>query len=494
MPLNVLAKGNPQLKKLYKFKRPIGQEGQFGRAYIAEKKTASGTKTLAVKIIKKSRFRSSRRQAAKMFKAFRLEIDIMKKAKHKNVIQFEDCFEDNDRLYIAMEACTGGELFDRIQEAQASGGFTESDASRILRQLFVGLKYLHVDLKIAHCDLKPDNFLFVDKSKGSDVKIIDFGMAKFTDQKTFFRDMCGTPYYMAPEVWEQNYTNACDMWSMGVIAFVILYGYPPFHGQGSGGGETNRSIRKATTAGFDPTVRSGYGAHFPSAIKRSANARDFISKLLKSAPDQRMTAEEALAHPFLQGKDLPSDSFDPLVVKSLRDFVSGNRFRNAILTNLVDKLSNEEVRTLQAEFKKLDADQSGEVEVSELKKIFNTSNPQKTEEIFKSIDADHDGKISISEFTMAFVNRKVSSQQERMWKIFNDMDTNKDGQIDAKELQAAIGQEASSQDLQSLLRSVDKDGDGRVSYEEFLDAWYDKEKEKFGVAGASGGDAKSSSS
>ena len=86
--MNVLAKGNPQLKKLYKFKRPIGQEGQFGRAYIAEKKTASGTKTLAVKIIKKSRFRSSRRQAAKMFKAFRLEIDIMKKAKHKNVIQF----------------------------------------------------------------------------------------------------------------------------------------------------------------------------------------------------------------------------------------------------------------------------------------------------------------------------------------------------------------------------------------------------------------------
>lgn len=482
MPHYVLKNPNPGLLKLYTFLGRIGQPGQFGYACMAKKKTEDGkSKTCAVKVIKKERFVKNvqRSHTDKMFEAFRLEIDIMKKATHKNVIQYEDSFEDKDNLYIAMEVCTGGELFDHIQEVQASKGFSEKSAAGLLTQIFTGLNYLHSELKIAHCDLKPDNFLFVDKEENATIRIIDFGMAKFLNKEKFFRDLCGTPYYIAPEVWKGQYASACDMWSMGVITFVILFGFPPFHGQSGSGGESDRRIQKAIQKGFDAKVRSGYGAFFPKAIPRSKVAYDFIGKLLDSDPAKRMTAEEALHHPFLTGS-ASAQVFDPLVLKGIRNFHSGNKFKLLVLENLVDELDSKEIKQVRDQFKKMDEDGSGEIEVKELLKVFTELKPDEVKAVMANLDIDGDGKINLAEFSATFVNRKVSHQNERMWKIFNDMDANKDGVLDHDEIHSALKGKANKEETQQIINQIDKDNNGKISYNEFLDAWYKTEVEKFG--------------
>jgi len=285
MPVYVLGKPNLRLKKKYEFDRQIGEPGQYGVAHVAKKRLEDGSeKTVVVKTISKGRFfRGSLKYLRRAFGNLRNEIKIMKETKHKNIINFEDAFEDKDNLYIAMEACFGGELFDRIQQVQEKRGFSELEASLILKQIFEGLAYLHSEVKVAHCDLKPDNFLFKDKKEDSEVKIIDFGMAKFLKNE-FYRDLCGTPYYIAPEVWEGKYASACDMWSMGVITFIMLYGYPPFHGQVPGKGQSDERIKQQIQKGFTPIVKEGFGQHFPARPKRSEASRKFIAKLLVSDP------------------------------------------------------------------------------------------------------------------------------------------------------------------------------------------------------------------
>jgi len=485
MPTYVLKKPNPEIKKLYKFGRRIGQPGQFGFACLAEKRlSANETKKCAVKIIRKFRFVKGRirKYTSTHFSALRNEIEIMAKAKHKHVIQYMDSFEDRENLYIAMEACSGGELFDRIQEVQAKRGFTEKEAAGLLRQIFEGLNYLHSELKIAHCDLKPDNFLFVERKEDSDIRIIDFGMAKYVSNTEFFEGLCGTPYYIAPEVWQSKYSNACDIWSMGVITFVMLYGYPPFHGQTRGGGESDERIKRAIERGFQPVVKSGYGAWFPKAIKRTTGARDFIAKLLVKDPAKRLTAEEALHHPWLSGKEASAEKFDPLVVKSIKDFASANKFKNLILENLVHTLDDTEVKKLREQFKKMDSDGNGEVEIKELEKVFEGIDSEKVKEIMSGLDTDGDGKLSIEEFSMAFLNRKISSQQERMWQVFQSIDLNGDGMLDKEEVSKALCGKLSQKELTTLLDDIDADGNGKISYDEFLEAWHKKESKKYSLS------------
>lgn len=306
-------------------------------------------------------------------------------------------------------------------------------------------------------------------------------------------------YYIAPEVWKGQYSNACDMWSMGVITFVMLYGYPPFHGQTRGGGECEKRIRMSIQKGFKPVVKSGYGAHFPRTIKRSEGARDFIAKLLQMDPAKRLTAEEALAHPWLAGKDASEEKFDPVVIKGLRDFSQVNRFKHAILENLVDSLEDEEVKKLRDQFAKMDTDGSGEVEISELAKIFTDLKPKEVKEIMNKLDMDGDGKLSISEFSVAFLNRKVSSQQERMYRVFQSMDLNGDGVLSKEEVSKALADKVTKQELDDILKQVtsapiqpfhnyliviaqvDINGDGKIEYTEFLEAWQEVESKRYSV-------------
>ena len=145
---------------------------------------------------------------------------------HPNIIDFAEVFEDPRYLHIVSDLCTGGELFDRIT---AMGHYTEADAAKVLAMILRGIAYCH-ERNICHRDLKPENFLFETPDAHSTLKIIDFGLSFVFETGEMMSTRVGTPYYIAPEVLQRNYGVECDMWSIGVIMYILLCGYPPFYG------------------------------------------------------------------------------------------------------------------------------------------------------------------------------------------------------------------------------------------------------------------------
>jgi len=458
----------------YKLGRQLGQPGQFGRAVAAQKlNPAQGEDRVefAIKIINKTKFARSAHDAQENFAAFRNEIEVMKRMNHPNIIKMKEYFEDNDNFYIVMEMATGGELFDRIT---ARGHYNEKDAAAVLRQIFEGIHYMHTQ-KIAHCDLKPDNFLFATPEDSSLLKIIDFGMSKFLQPRKYFTKFCGTPYYVAPEVIAGRYTESCDMWSLGVVMFVILHGYPPFYADPAKyRGMEDQKVLQLIRRGFDPVVKDGYGAHFPKAIPISPAARDLITKLLVFDTKKRFTAQEALDHPWLTGEAASTQPVAVSVLRSLRTFAKTCRFKAAVLNVMTETLSDEDVENLKRSFVGMDENKDGIVSLAELRKAMQKLDKnlpaEEVEMIFRAADIDDDGAISYHELMMTYTARKLNSKEERLWDSFCKLDLNGDGRISLDELRTVLKDEDEKK-VVDIIAEVDKDNNGSVDYEEFLSLW-----------------------
>jgi len=214
------------------------------------------------------------------------EIDIMKKLQHPNIIQLMEVIDTPQTLYLVLEFAGGGELFDAIVN---KGQYSEPEAINIVKQILEAIQYIH-DNGIAHRDLKPENLLLADSKDGKEfVKIADFGLSKDFGEEAL-QTSCGTPDYVAPEVlMGEPYDMAVDIWSIGVITYVLLCGFPPFYGD----------VQKEL---FDNIMSGNYDFPDPEWTDVSEEAKDFIKKILVVNPAKRMTAEEALQHPWiLQG-------------------------------------------------------------------------------------------------------------------------------------------------------------------------------------------------
>jgi len=184
----------------------------------------------------------------------------------------------------------GGELLDRINKKHR---YKEVEAAPIIKMLFEALFYLHEHHRVVHSNLKPDNILFVNESEASPIKIIDFGMSKVLPRLGSLRGLCGTPYYSAPEIIKGDYAHGCDCWSVGVIMFVMLFGFPPFYA------DRQIAIYRLIQKGFDAKVKRGCGPWFPKEMAISDDAKDLMAKLMESDTSKRLTAKEALQHPYI---------------------------------------------------------------------------------------------------------------------------------------------------------------------------------------------------
>mmetsp|Transcript_22889 Transcript_22889/g.34848 ORF Transcript_22889/g.34848 Transcript_22889/m.34848 type:complete len:403 (-) Transcript_22889:68-1276(-) len=221
------------------------------------------------------------------------EIMLLRKMKHHSVVRLVDVHEDAEYVHLVTDLCEGGELFDKIVEKSSSDNddgaacFAEDDAARIMYQILDAVSYMH-KRGVVHRDLKPENLLFKTASEDSPIKIIDFGLSRKHREglEPPMSTVVGTPYYIAPEVLKRKYDKSCDLWSVGVIAYTMLCGYPPFNGA------NNRDVHAA--------VRRGR-YRFPSAdwAGTSREARDFIRRLLQKDPRKRMNVEQALNHPWI---------------------------------------------------------------------------------------------------------------------------------------------------------------------------------------------------
>ncbi|KAK3102770.1 hypothetical protein FSP39_013833 [Pinctada imbricata] len=203
---------------------------------------------------------------------------------HNNIVQLLDVFDDKAHVYLVMELVTGGELFDRIVQ---KGSYTEKDASYLIKQVLQAVQYMH-GKGVVHRDLKPENLLYYSPDVDSKIMISDFGLSK-TEESGIMATACGTPGYVAPEVLaQQPYGKEVDCWSIGVISYILLCGYPPFY-------DENDSVL------FQQILKASYEFDSPYWDDISDSAKDFISHLMEKEPKRRFTCEQALSHPWISG-------------------------------------------------------------------------------------------------------------------------------------------------------------------------------------------------
>ena len=448
-------KGKPysELSQEYKQGIEIG-EGGFGKVRtIIHKKTGQ---LRAMKLIKKS-------------KEFNLdEIENLMLLNHPNILKlFEYYYDEEENIYIITEYIRGEELFNKIQEVYR---FSEEDSAIIIKSVLQAITYCH-SRGIIHRDLKPENILIPSGSNKVDytlLKIIDFGASvlKKDDGKISFR--FGTPYYIAPEVLQESYNEKCDVWSIGVILYLLLIGQAPFDGE-----DDDIICQKIISEEIDYENNK--------KIKELSNeAVDFMKKLLEKNPDKRISSAQALEHVWLK-KYAPhtkvNKAFSKKIYKNLSNFREQSQLSTAVTTFMTNYLMNDdELKLLKKLFFELDVKGVGVITRDELYRgmvecFGDKITREEVDKIFSNIDYDNNGTISFDEFVKAAIDKKKLLTEEKLKAAFSLFDRNGDGDIEAKELKEVIGDDSNIDNnvwLQ-MIREVDLDGNGVIDFEEFKD-------------------------
>mmetsp|Transcript_62804 Transcript_62804/g.174065 ORF Transcript_62804/g.174065 Transcript_62804/m.174065 type:complete len:543 (-) Transcript_62804:168-1796(-) len=388
---------------------------------------------------------------------------------HPHITRLFDVYDTNDNLDLVMECMEGGELFDRVHERRI---FSEHDAAEASWQMLLAINYIHGE-GIVHRDIKLENFLY-EKRDSNFLKLIDFGFSKFWDRNHKMEHSYGTMAYVAPEVLAKSYTSQCDMWSFGVIAFILLMGYMPFSG---------RSTHEITGA-----IRKGaYVVRKDRWGRLSQAARDFVQRLLVVEPLRRPTASQALEHPWLEQRLLRENgeevangtgessgrrrTFDREVADSLCRFARGSKFRRACMQMMAWSLTLEEHTKLRDLFFELDKERRGTIMLGELKQALKeTVQLPESEscmvcEALRDLDSDHDEEVHYSELLAATLSSRVAMHDELVEATFRRFDTENTGYITPESLRQVLG---SSVDVGRVIQELDKDHDGKISFVDFV--------------------------
>ena len=298
----------------------------------------------------------------------REEIFIMCELDHPNIVRLEEVYESHSEIYLVQELCVGGKLFDRLLE-QPDYHYTEAECARLVKQMLSACRYLH-SKGIIHRDLKLENFLFASKDKDAELMMIDFGLSKHFRYGEVQHEAVGTPYAVAPEVIKGSYDERCDIWAIGVIAFLLLSGDPPFGG--CGGPEPLLTVRSNILAG----VYAFKPAETWDLV--SDGARSFIKALLVVDPEERPTARSAQNLPWMvewadRNRSAGDNLLNPNVVKALINFKEYSEMRKVLCEVLSFTLLPDQIKDLRKEFEKMDTDGSGEISLAALKQILVTN-------------------------------------------------------------------------------------------------------------------------
>ena len=444
----VLGYKTPNVRELYTLGRELGQ-GQFGKTYLCTE-ISTGCQ-YACKTILKSNLR-----CVSDIEDVRREIQIMHHLSgQKNIVTIKDTYEDEQAVHIVMELCAGGELFSKIQKR---GHYSERKAAELIK-IIVGIIETCHSHGVMHRDLKPENFLLLDADDEFSVKAIDFGLSVFFRPGQVFREVVGSPYYIAPEVLEKRYGPEADIWTAGVILYVLLTGVPPFWAD--------------TQSGIYEKVLDGRIDFKSNRWPRiSDSAKDLIKKMLCPYPSERLKAHEVLKHPWICDNGVATNrALDPSVLPRLKQFSAMNRLKKLSLQIIAERLSEEEIVGLREMFKAMDTKNRSVVTFGELKGLKRYSSVFKDTEINDLMEAADDTTSTINweEFIAAAVSLNKIEREKHLMAAFTYFDKDGSGFITVDKLQKAC-MERNMEDtfLEEMILEVDQNNDGQIDYAEFV--------------------------
>lgn len=365
----------------------------------------------------------------------RNEIRILQTITHPNIVRLYDIFESETRLRLVFELCNGEELFDKITETPEN--LSEMFVAKVIRDLLITINYLH-KRDIVHRDLKPENIMLSSNVFTPQIKLIDFGLAVTCTDETVLTDRVGTPYYMAPEVIDKSYGKKCDLWSIGIICYVMLSKRPPFAGHTTA--DLYHKIRNAELEFTDPIWSF-----------RSTSSRMFIMKLLERTVYERYSAEDALCDPWIH--------YGGLRIKQLSDYrifkKIFNRIRNYAAFPFIKRISIKSVvKTIKIEFFtekfglelmvfKYFSYNKNYITIYDIaKRLVEQDYPFREHEIidlFRLIDIDEDEILNFYEMAAAIIPTHVYTEDGIIMSLFREFDINKDGLITLSDIQALTG-------------------------------------------------------
>eukprot|EP00246_Nothoceros_aenigmaticus_P006424 TRINITY_DN192_c0_g1_i1.p1 TRINITY_DN192_c0_g1~~TRINITY_DN192_c0_g1_i1.p1 ORF type:complete len:527 (-),score=95.92 TRINITY_DN192_c0_g1_i1:978-2558(-) len=429
--------------------RELGR-GEFGITYLCTDKVAQNL--LACKSISKRKLKSN-----VDVDDVRREVAIMQHLPgHPNIVQLKSVFEDDVAVHLVMELCEGGELFDRIV---ARGHYTERAAADLTRTIVEVVQVCHKH-GVMHRDLKPENFLFANRKEHSPLKAIDFGLSVFFKPGEKFSEIVGSPYYMAPEVLKRNYGPEVDVWSAGVILYILLCGVPPFWA------ETEQGVAQAILRGLIDFKRDPWP-------KVSDSAKSLVRQMLEPDPKLRLSAQQVLDHIWLHKASKASRSHDVSlggVRAKLKQFAAVNKFKKAALKMIAGQMSEEEIQGLR---EMLDGNSGAAAAALSALKADIASDPHlKDSEVKLAMEGvDGRGPVDYGKFAAATVHlQSMDNFDDYLRKAFSQFDKDESGFIDMEELQQGLSEELGPNDgetLQDIFKEVDIDKDGKISFEEF---------------------------
>ena len=401
------------------------------------------------------------------------EIEILKKISHPNIISIYEIFEDSINYYIMTEYLEGGELFDMITKQHV---LSEVDAAKILKQLLKGVNYLH-NMNIVHRDLKPENIMLLKRNDSNyDLKLIDFGTTKLFEKGESLTKFIGTSYYIAPEVLKEYYNEKCDIWSCGVIMYILLTGYPPFNGNSNK--EIYNSIKHERL-------------HYDSEEWKyvSSEAIDLLKQMLEKQPDRRSSADACLNHKWFKVMEVEEDrgqskrnkNISIKAIQKMKNFVQQNRLKQAVLQYISAQFNlKEEEERLRKVFMQFDPYKKGSISKSDFRNtlvnLFGENEAVRiADEIFLRIDLDKSGEISYNEFITSILDDKSYVTNERLEKAFKMFDKDKNGKISVEEIISVFG--GDMENWRKIIKDIDLNNDGEIDFKEFklmMNEWEDR--------------------
>ena len=461
----IISKNKNMLTEVYKPEGQLG-EGGYGQVYLVRHKKMGLLRAMKVIPV------NSQNEEGKTDE----EIELLKQLDHPNIVKLFEYFSDNEKYYLITEYCKGGDLFELIKKKKK---FSELSASYIMYQIFRALIYCHYTHHIIHRDIKPENIVVFRQNNADDdlydVKLIDFGISEIFNKLEPINDnkVKGSLNYIAPEVLRHKYDEKCDIWSCGVILYILVIGKYPFIGK-----DKNEILNNIEHGNYT----------FPEGFIESSSPeiRDLIQQCLQVNPSLRISARKPINHPFFDLYDSKkffihvTEAFLNKTINNIKKYDTKNSLQELTFTYLVHNYPNQdEITLIYRVFNKFNQSNDGKMTKEELKKgllkyLFKGKKSKAAAEkeanaIFSKLDGNDNGYIECEEFVRAGIDKKLLKNKKVLKFTFDFLDKDRNGEISVEELKEVFGVKniEDEKSLVELMKTIDTDLNGQISFDEF---------------------------